>query len=162
MRQQTRKRKQDLAELEARRLRAAELFEAGAASTAVARDLGVSVSAASQWKRKWRTGGVTALRSSGPRGRRSRLTSEQLNQLQEELLRGPAAHGYATDLWTCPRVGAVIRRLFGVGYADCHVWKLLQKMGWTCQRPARKAKERNEPAIAEWVARDWPRIKRGL
>ncbi|MBP7561901.1 MAG: winged helix-turn-helix domain-containing protein [Armatimonadetes bacterium] len=58
---------------------------------------------------------------------------KQLDRSGQELLRGPRAHGYATDLWTCPRVGAVIRRLFGIEYSDCHVWKLLRKMGWTRQ-----------------------------
>jgi len=161
MEQQTRKSRQDQALLEARRLRAGELFGLGWGPTAVARELGVSVSAANQWKRRWRTGGVKALRSSGPRGRTGRLTREQLREVEQELLRGPRAHGYATDLWTCPRVGAVIARRFGVQYSDCNVWKLLRKLGWSCQRPARRAKERDERAIGEWLARDWPRIKRG-
>jgi transposase len=87
---------------------------------------------------------------------------KQLDRSGQELLRGPRAHGYATDLWTCPRVGAVIRRLFGIEYSDCHVWKLLRKMGWTRQRPARRAKERDEERIANWVREDWPRLKRGL
>jgi transposase len=51
-------------------------------------------------------------------------------------------------------VGAVIRRLFGIEYSDCHVWKLLRKMGWTRQRPARRAKERDEERIANWVRED--------
>ena len=103
------------------------------------------------WKRRWREGGMESLRSQGPRGRRSRLSEEQLARLGQELLRSSRAHGYATDLWTCPRVGAVIRRLFGIEYSDCHVWKLLRKMGWTRQRPARRAKERDEERIANWV-----------
>jgi hypothetical protein len=29
-------------------------------------------------------------------------------------------------------------------------------MGWRLQRPARRAQERDEQAIARWVAEDWP------
>ncbi len=154
--------RQDQGKLEERRLRAAQLFADGVGPTAAARELGVSVSTANHWKSRWVRGGAEALRSRGARGRPARLSGEQLAGLHDELLRGPRAHGYDTDLWTCPRVRRVIRRLFGVTYADCHVWKLLRKMGWTRQKPARRAKERDEERIANWVAQDWPRIKRGL
>jgi transposase len=120
-------------ELEKQRLRAGALFEEELGPTEVAGRLGVSVSSANRWKRRRREGGMESLRCQGPRGRRSRLSEEQLARLGQELLRGPHAHGYATDLWTCPRVGAVIRRLFGIEYSDCHVWKLLRKMGWMRQ-----------------------------
>jgi hypothetical protein len=32
-------------------------------------------------------------------------------------------------------------------------------MGWTLQRPQRRASERDEEAIARWVKTDWPRIR---
>ena len=162
MRQAELRRPSSQSELEKQRLRAGALFEEGLGPTEVAGRLGVSVSSANRWKRRWREGGMESLRCQGPRGRRSRLSEEQLARLGQELLRGPRAHGYATDLWTCPRVGAVIRRLFGIEYSDCHVWKLLRKMGWTRQRPARRAKERDEERIANWVREDWTRLKRGL
>ena len=162
MGQSKRTAKQDQGELERRRLKAAKLFDKGVGPTEVAEKLSVSVHTVNHWKARWRRGGVDALRSQGSRGRPSRLSEEQLSRLHEELLRGPRAHGYATDLWTCPRVGTVIERLFGVTYADCHVWKLLRKMGWTRQKPARRAKERDEERIENWVATSWPRIKRGL
>jgi hypothetical protein len=39
------------------------------------------------------------------------------------------------------------------------VWRILKAMRWSLQRPARKTVERDEAAIARWVAEDWPRIK---
>jgi Winged helix-turn helix len=40
------------------------------------------------------------------------------------------------------------------------VWRLLRdRLGWTVQRPARRAKERDEQAVQHWVAYEWPRIK---
>jgi transposase-like protein len=57
----------------------------------------------------------------------------------------------------------VIERLFGITYHRGHVWKILRdKLGWSRQRPARRAVERDDEAIARWVDKDWPRLKRGL
>ena len=86
----------------------------------------------------------------------------QLDQLDRALRRGPRAHGFATDLWTLDRVATVIEAETGVRYHRGHVWKLLRdKLGWSRQRPARRAIERDDEAIARWVAEEWPRIKGG-
>jgi hypothetical protein len=69
---------------------------------------------------------------------------------------GACAHGFDTDHWTLARITIVIEQATGVGYHPGHTWKLLRRMGWRLQRPARRAKERDEQAIARWVAEDWP------
>jgi transposase len=91
-----------------------------------------------------------------------RLTKAQLRQIDRALRKGPRAHGFGTDLWTLDRVATVIEAETGVRYHAGHVWRLLRDtLGWTRQRPARRAVERDDAAIARWVAEDWPRIKRG-
>ncbi len=67
--------------------------------------------------------------------------------------------GFDTDLWTCKRVVIVIERLTGVRHHPSHIWRILRAMGWTVQRPERRALERDEAAIARWVKSDWPRIR---
>jgi transposase len=57
------------------------------------------------------------------------------------------------------RITTVIQRLTGTRYHPGHTWKLLRRMGWRLQRPARRAIERDEQAIQRWVERDWPRIR---
>jgi len=109
----------------------------------------------------YREGGLEAMRSRRASGRPRRLTDKQVEQLADELLKGPEAHGYTTNLWTLPRIAQVIRKLFGVRYHAGHVWRLMRRMGWTCQKPARRAKERNEEAIRQWREERWPRLKRG-
>jgi transposase len=52
----------------------------------------------------------------------------------------------------------VIERVTGVAHHPGHVWRIVKQMGWSLQRPARKAIERDEQAIARWVAEEWPRI----
>lgn len=70
--------------------------------------------------------------------------------------------GYPTDLWTCSRVANVIRKRFHVKYHPGHVWYILRDLNWSCQKPERRARERDEAAIARWRKRDWPRIKKEL
>ena len=80
--------------------------------------------------------------------------------LERDLLKGPKAFGFPTDLWTCPRVAQVIRRRYRVKYHVDHVSRLLRSMGWTPQKPERRARERDERAIRGWIRKDWPRVKK--
>jgi transposase len=150
------------AALEARRLRAAALFAQGRSQAEVARDLGVSRQSAHVWHADWLQGGVDALRSRGPTGPDPRLSAAQLAKVEQALLQGAQANGFDTDLWTLERVAVVITQLTGVRYHPGHVWSVLrQRLGWTLQRPERRASERDEQAIARWVQQEWPRIKKG-
>ena len=149
------------AEWEAVRLQAAAMFQDGKRQCEVMRALGVSRSAVSAWHQHWQEGGAQALRSKGPRGPRPKLSPQQLSQLEAELLGGPKAHGYATELWTLERIAKLIGKLFGVKYHISHVFRLLRGLGWSCQKPVSRAKERDEAAIERWVKQEWPRIKRG-
>jgi len=91
------------------------------------------------------------------------LTDEQLAAVEDALTSGAEANGYANDLWTLPRVAEVIARVTGVSYHPGHVWYLLRdQLDWTCQRPARRAVERNDEAVERWVTQRWPQLKKGL
>jgi transposase len=137
------------------------MFEQGARQAEIVRALNVSSSAVSKWHTAWKAGGAEALAGRRNPGRPAELSAEQLQLLEQELLRGPRAHGYETELWTLSRVGRLIGRLFGVRYHDGHVWRVLGRMGWSCQKPARRAKQRNEDAIQRWRKEEWPAAKKG-
>jgi len=127
----------------------------------VAHALGVSAQSASQWYRLWAKGGRAALAGAGRAGRLPRLSDEQLKEVVAALKRGPRHNGFSTDLWTLARVADVIEAVTGVRYSTTQTWTLLrERLGWTRQRPARRALERNDEAIATWVAQEWPRIKK--
>jgi transposase len=154
--------RRDFEGMEKRRRRAARMFARGATQADVARELEVSRQSVSRWYADWRAGGSRALKAAGRAGRMPRLTAAQLRQVDRALRKGPRAHGFGTDLWTLDRVAQVMEAQTGVRYHPGHVWKLLRdKLGWSRQRPARRAVERDDEAIARWVAEDWPRIKRG-
>jgi transposase len=148
-------------EQERKRQHAAAMFEAGASQAQVVATVGVSRSAVSKWHSAWVTGGAAALAARQASGRPPKVSREQLADLERELLRGPKAHGYATELWTLERIRRLIHDLFGVWYDPAHVWRLLGRMGWSCQKPARRAKQRDEAAIERWRKERWPKIKKG-
>jgi transposase len=152
--------RKDYATEQRRRLKAGRLFAGGLAQATVARRLGVSRQTASRWQQWWRSGGVVALRGAGRTGRKSKLSRDELCRLEACLLAGPRCYGFETDLWTLKRIARVIRRVFRVAYHPCHVWKLLGQLGWSCQRPERRARERNQEAIGRWLRYRWPRIKK--
>jgi len=146
--------------LQARRLRAAELFAVGLRQAQVARQLGVSRQSASEWHARWRAGGPDALLSRGPTGPAPRLSDAQLGRVEQALLEGATANGFVGELWTLDRIAVVIEWLTGVRHHLAHVWALLHhRLGWTVQRPVRRAAERDQDAIDHWVAAEWPRIK---
>lgn len=152
----------DRAASQARRERAAELFAQGRTQAEVARKLDVSRQSASRWYAGWRADGSVALRSRGPTGRRPKIPDDQLPMIQQALLKGAQAHGFATDVWTLERVSLVIQGLTGVNLSMPSTWRLLrQRLGWSPQRPERQATERDEQAVQQWLTHQWPRIKKG-
>lgn len=142
------------------RLHAAELFEAGLESKAIAEQLRVTRKSVNEWRRVWREGGVEALLSKGPGGYRCRLDQDQIAILEFELDRGPAWHGWDEDQrWTLARVVTLTLELFGIEYTLRGMSYLLHRLGWTPQVPAHRAAERDEETIATWVREAWPDIK---
>jgi transposase len=138
------------------RMQAGALFAAGRSQAQVAHQLGVARQVVSRWHARWRQGGQDALRSAGPTGPDPLLSDAQLAAVDQALRRGARAHGFDTDHWTLARITGLIEQTTGVTYHPGHTWKLLRRMGWRLQRPARRAVERDQQAIARWVAEDWP------
>jgi transposase len=153
--------RRNFAAMEARRLRAADLFAKGTVSQAdIGRELGVSHQTVSDWHEKWQAGGRAALKSAGRAGRPPLVTSAQLARVERALERGPKANGFPTEMWTLVRVAEVIEAVTSVRYHPGHVWRVLRQMGWSRQRPARRATERDDEAIDRWVKERWPRVKK--
>ena len=147
-------------ELERRRLRALSLLDEGLLPVEVARRVGVDRRSVRRWKAAARQGGREAVRARPTPGRPTKLSARVRGRLEAVLLRGAQTAGFPTDLWTCPRVADIIHRRFGVRYHVHHVGRLLRALGWSPQKPRRRAIERDEAAIQRWVKEEWPRIKK--
>lgn len=148
-------------ELEKRRRRAIALLQAGNPYREVARVVEASLSSVVRWKQAYRRDTRRGLRARPTPGRPPRLTTVQQARLRQVLLRGARAAGHTTELWTLKRIGKVIETQFGVRYSRVGVWKLLRHgLGWSWQKPERRALQRDEAAIAHWKTKVWPHIKK--
>jgi transposase len=152
--------KRDHQQMELRRKRAGVMFNKGYSASEVARRLGVGRQSTCRWKAAWEAGGSDALKSKGQAGRKPRLTAGQRSEVVAALVEGPLARGYRTNLWTLPRVALLIKDLTGVDYHPGHVWHLLRALGFSCQRPTRRAIERDEEKIVHWKSSTWLALKK--
>lgn len=147
-------------DLERRRRRAVDLLKAGASITEVARRLGCSHSSVILWRDAVRRRGLRALTAKPAPGRPPKLTARHRARLPRLLRRGAEAWGFETELWTTQRIATVIHREFGVRVHRAHVSRVLTALDWSCQKPERRAMERDEPAIERWKRYRWPRVKK--
>jgi transposase len=153
--------KRDLQAMEARRIEGARLLKRDVAQAEVARRLGVSRQAVSNWARELAEvkGAIGKLRAK-PLGRPKHLEPTQCQELCAMLLKGALAAGFPTELWTIKRVRAVVEREFGVKYSNTGGWALLRSLGFTPQKPEKRAIQRDEQAIVYWKRKTWPRLKK--
>lgn len=137
-----------------------ELLRSGHTLSAVAQMVGAAVSAVWQWRETFRRKGSQGLAAKPAPGRPQKLTARQRQRLPKLLAIGARAYGHSNDLWTTRRVATVIEREFGVDYHPAHVSRILAHLGWSCQKPERRALERNEAVIAHWKRYRWVEIKK--
>ena len=147
-------------ELEQRRVRAMRLLSEGFSPVEVARQIGVDRRSVRRWKASARKGGAEAVVAKPASGRPRRLSKRDLTRLRRMLIKGAQAAGLPTDLWTCPRVAWLIQREFDIQYHPAHVSRVLHGLGFSPQKPTRRAVERDEERIRAWVEQDWPRVKK--
>lgn len=152
--------KKRLDEATKKRLRAGRMLMAGKRPAEVADAVGVARQTVYTWKALLDEGGIDALRAVASRGRPSKLDEDQLAGLRRAVLQSPTEHGFGTELWTLRRVGALIKRLYGVTYGQTQIWRILGALGFSAQKPEKRAIERDEAAVRHWQRRTWPRLKK--
>jgi len=143
-----------------RRVRAGHLLLAGKTPPEVARAVGAPRQTVYRWRDVLDAQGIDALRDMSKGGRPARIGAAELSRLYVALLEGPEMHGFTTPLWTLKRVRLWIERECGVRYSEVHVWRLLGQLGFSNQKPERRALERDAVAIEEWRKRTWPALKK--
>jgi transposase len=154
--------KRDFDQLEKRRMRAAKLLDRGIGQAEIARRVKVSRQSVHRWALQIRKyGGAGGLKKAGRAGRQPRLGVPELERLQSILSEGPEKAGFPNGLWTLARIARILKEQFGVMYHTAQVWRILrQKLGWSCQRPIGRARERNEVGIRDWKENIWPALKK--
>lgn len=147
-------------ELERRRRRAMKLLDEGRTLGEVAVVIGCHPSSVMRWRDTRARDGEAGLKVKKAAGRPRKLSEAKAERLLELLLEGAVTQGYRTELWTTQRIAEVIEREFGVDYHPDHVGRLMRSLGWSCQKPERRALERDGEAIERWKRESWPEVKK--
>jgi len=151
-----------MSEAQRKRVRAGRMLQAGKPCAQVAAAVGVARQTVYTWKRVLDEQGIDGLRAMSDGGRPGQLDASAFKWLDTALRQGAQAHGFGTELWTLRRVGGLIKRQFGIAFSDVHVWRILGGMGFSSQKPERRAIERNEEAVHTWKSKTWPALKKKL
>jgi putative transposase len=147
--------------MEERRKEGGRLLKAGKLTKAeIARQLGVTRASVGAWAKVIEADGLQGLRRRKSSGRASKLTAEHKKRLKRLLDRGALASGYLTDRWTLVRVCELIKKEFGISYHPNSIKRVLDKLGYSVQKPLPRAAEQDEKLVKAWLAKDWPRIKK--
>ena len=88
------------------------------------------------------------------------LDEEQLASVRATILQRPTEHGFGAELWTLKGIGTVVERLYCARFSEGHVWRILCSLGFSAQKPQKRAIERNEDAVCSWKRRTWPAPKK--
>jgi transposase len=153
--------KRDLGSIEARRIAGARMLKRKVSQAEVARELGVSRQAVSVWARQLcEVNGAVGKLKAKTLGRPKRLDADQCESLSRLLVAGALQAGFPTELWTVKRVRALVAREFGVEYSHTGCWELLRSLGFSPQKPEKRATQRNEAAIVQWRRKIWPALKK--
>jgi len=147
-------------ELERRRRLAVQRVLEGYSTQEVAEFLGVDPSSVRRWLAVFRRQGAEGLVAHWVPGRPRKLTSTQEKIALRWLTDSPLEHGFPTELWTASRLGQLIQEGVGVRLNSRYLSAWLRDLGFTPQKPQRVPRERDPKAIADWLASDWPRIKK--
>jgi transposase len=145
---------------EALRRRCVELSQADWQQLAIAQAFGLTQPWVSRTLKKYREQGVGALQEGKRTGAPTRLSVEQLGQLVTELHKGAEHHGFSGAVWTRPRINEVVKKLFGVSYDPSQIGRILKRVGWSRQKPQRKASQQNPQAVAHWREERLPELNR--
>lgn len=153
--------KRDLVAIEARRIEGARLLKRKVTQAEVARRLGVSRQSVSVWARQLgEVNGAVGKLKARALGRPRWLEAAQCTALSAALLKGALRAGFPTELWTVKRVRVLIEREFGVKYSNTGCWDLLHRLGFSPQKPEKRALQRDEEAIVTWKRKTWPALKK--
>ena len=143
---------------------AIRLFNQGQARKQIAEIVGVHYSVACRWIKAWLQGGEDAIKL-GQRGRRPveqrRLTVKQESVLKKLICdKNPDQMKLPFALWSRKAIQSVIAQMWGVRIAIRTIGDYLKRWGYTPQKPAKRAYERQPKAVKEWLDNTYPEIKR--
>jgi transposase len=147
--------------MEGIRIRAVQQVQAGESPEAVIKALGFNPRRIYQWLALYRAGGWDALKSKKAPGRARKLSGPQLQWIYRTVTtKNPLQLKFEFALWTRPMIAVLIRKKFGVKLSLASIGRLLSQLGLTCQKPLVRAFQQNPKLVEQWLAVEYPKIKR--
>jgi len=143
-----------------RRQLAVQRAHEGYSTQEIADFLGVDPSSVRRWLIAFHRRGLPGLTARPVAGRPAKLTPTQEKVVLRWLADSPTAHGFATELWSGPRIAQLIQQEFGVQFHPKYLPAWLRARDFTPQKPLRVPRERDPAVIAAWLADGWPRVKK--
>ncbi len=146
---------------ESLRIRAVKAVLAGHTHVVVAGIFGVPRQTVGIWVKAHRRGGLRALKAK-PRGRPKggTLLPWQAAQIVRSITdRTPDQVKIPFYLWTREAVGRLIEDRFGIRLSVWTVGRYLVRWGFTPQKPARRAFERDPEQVRRWLDEAYPAIR---
>ena len=117
------------------RLYAVYLVSLGKASRSLEELYNTSFKQITNWVHQFEESGIEGLRDKPGRGRKSKLSQEQLETLKQVLLNeSPEQHGFNTSTWTGPLISEYIKRTLGIEYKKAQVYNIIKNMGFSYQK----------------------------
>ena len=143
-----------------RKLAVQRVFD-GESAAEVTRSFGLGSKTIYPWLKVAREQGIDALAPRARTGRNRKLSPLEEQEVKRWVVGGdPRQHGFDFGLWTRQIVADLMREKFGVDMSPAGVGKLLRRLGLTPQKPLRRAYERDEKAVTEWVDKVYPRVQK--
>lgn len=138
------------------------MLELGHSPYEIAEIEGVTPWSVYRWKEMYEKEGSDGLSAKPHPGSSPKLADEHFPALADLLQQGPQAHGFDTDRWTLDRIRVVIENELDVSVDTTTVWRYMQRLNWSCQKPQRRARERDEAAVEKWLTETVPAIEKKL
>ena len=114
-----------------------------------------------KWLKIAREKGIDDLAPKPRSGRNRTLSEFESEEVKRWILGGdPRQYGFDFGLWTRKIVSELILDRLGINLGVTAVGELLHRVGLTPQRPMRRAYERDDEQIREWLGKTYPAIKR--
>jgi transposase len=144
----------------AARLRAVLLNDSGKTSGEISDLLDSPRSCVTDWLQNFQNFGYEGLLEGQRSGRPAQMTKQQTGALADIIDSGPLAYGFLSGVWTSILIAKVIEEEFSITYHPAHVRKILDKIGFSVQRPKKILAKADPQKQDRWRRYTYPNIKK--
>ncbi len=132
------------------RLLAAILRKEGKSLSEISHSIQKPIMTISDWLRRIDKEGLHRAYNIKQTGKPSKLTKEQLNELEKILDESPEKQGIPFKMWTTSLVQYVIKKVFDVMYMIRNIRKVIRRLGFRLKVPRPENIKKNKKSVEEF------------